>query len=123
MSLERNNRLRCLLPTRVLFLLTLVVAAATTFFVSAPTAWAADVTCTGSMGGDASGPLNIKGNVTVPNGANCTLSFVNVTGNVQARPGSTLLINGYTEPSTIGGNVQAEKCYSVLLEGNVTVSG
>ena len=122
MSLERNKRLQRLLPTRVLFLLTLVMAAATTF-VGAPTAWAADVTCTGSMSGDASGPLNIKGNVTVPNGANCTLSFVNVTGNVQARPGSTLLINGYTEPSTIGGNVQAEKCYSVLLEGNVTVSG
>jgi hypothetical protein len=122
MYLERSTRLRCLLPTRVLFLLTLVMAAATTF-VGAPTAWAADATCTSVMSGGASGPLNIKGNVIVPNGANCTLTFVNVTGNVQAGQGSTLLINGYTEPSTIGGNVQAEKCYSVLLEGNVTVRG
>ena len=114
-----STRLRRLLPT---LLLTLVMAAATTV-VGAPSAWAADVTCTGAMSGDASGPLVIKGNVTVPNGANCTLSFVNVSGNVQARPGSTLLINAYTEPSTIGGNVLAEKCYSVLLEGNVTVGG
>ena len=108
---------------RSLLVLLAALTAATTFFVGAPTAWAADVTCTSVMSGGASGPLNIKGNVTVPSGANCTLSFVNVTGNVQAGPGSTLLINGYTEPSTIGGNVQAEKCYSVLLEGNVTVGG
>src|SRR5215813_7053754 len=95
---------RRLLPTRILFLLTLLMAAATTLFVGAPTAWAANVTCTGAMSGDSSGPLNIDGNVTVPQGANCTLSFVNVRGNVQADKGSTLLINGYTEPSTIGGN-------------------
>ena len=120
---ERTTRLRRPLPTRVLFLLTLVMAAATTFFVGAPRAWAADVTCTGVMSGGASGPLNIKGNVTVPQDANCTLSFVNVTGNVQANKGSTLLITGYTEPSTIGGNVHANNCYSALLEGSVTVGG
>src|ERR1700746_2251207 len=120
---ERSTRPRRLLTTRVLFLLTLVMAAAATFFVGAPTAWAADVTCTGVMSGGASGPLNIQGNVTVPSGANCTLSFVNVTGNVQAKQGSTLLINGYSEPSTIGGNVEATNCYSALLEGNVTVGG
>jgi feruloyl esterase len=122
MYLERNKRLQCLLPTRVLFLLTLVMAAATTF-VGAPTAWAANVTCTSVMSGDASGPLNIKGNVIVPTNAHCTLSFVNVTGSVQAGPGSTLLITGYTEPSTIGGNVEATNCYSALLEGTVTVGG
>jgi feruloyl esterase len=99
------------------------MAAATTFFVGVPAAWAANVTCTGVMSGGASGPLNIEGNVTVPQGANCTLSFVNVTGNVQADKGSTLLITGYTEPSTIGGNVHANNCYSALLEGAVTVSG
>jgi feruloyl esterase len=120
---ERSTRLRHLLPTRVLFLLTLVMAAAMTLFVGAPTAWAANVTCTGVMSGDASGPLNIEGNVTVPQGANCTLSFVNVTGNVQADKGSTLLIDGYTEPSTIGGNVHANNCYSALLQGSVTVGG
>src|ERR1700731_4878002 len=123
MYAERSKRPQRLLPTRVLILLTLVMAAATTFFVGAPTAWAADVTCTSVMSGDASGPLMIKGNVTVPSGAHCTLSFVNVTGNVQASPGSTLLIAAYTEPSTIGGNVEANNCYSALLEGNVTVGG
>jgi hypothetical protein len=119
---ERNTRLRRLLPTRVLFLLTLVMAAATTC-VGVPTAWAANVTCTSVMSGDASGPLTIKGNVIVPIDAHCTLSFVNVTGNVQAAPGSTLLISAYTEPSTIGGNVEAIDCYSALLEGSVTVGG
>ena len=114
--------MRHLLSTRVLFLLTLVMAAVTTF-VGAPTAWAANVTCTSVMSGDASGPLSIKGNVIVPVDAHCTLSFVNVTGNVQAAPGSTLLISAYTEPSTIGGNVEAIDCYSALLEGTVTVGG
>jgi feruloyl esterase len=120
---ERGTRLQRLLSTRALFLLTLVMAAAATFLVGAPTAWAANVTCTGTMSGDASGPLTIDGNVTVPSGANCTLSFVNVTGNVQADKNSTLLITGYTEPSTIGGNVHANNCYSALLEGSVTVGG
>jgi hypothetical protein len=96
---ERNTRLRRLLPTRVLFLLTLVMAAATTC-VGVPTAWAANVTCTSVMSGDASGPLTIKGNVIVPIDAHCTLSFVNVTGNVQAAPGSTLLISAYTAISS-----------------------
>ena len=123
MYLERITRLQRVLPTRVLFRLTLVMAVATTLFVGTPTAQAADVSCTGVMSGDASGPLNINGNVTVPGGANCTLSFVNVTGNVQAKQGSTLLINGYTEPSTVGGNVLATNCYSALLEGAVTVDG
>src|SRR5579871_1269903 len=122
MYLERNTRLR-LLPTRVLFLLALVMEAAVPFFAGVPTAWAADVTCTGMMSGNASGALSITGNVSVPQGANCTLSFVNVTGNVRAGKGSTLLITGYTEPSTIGGNVQADGCYSALLEGAVTVGG
>ena len=120
---EKSALLRRLLPTRGLFLFTLVMAAATTFFVGAPTAWAANVTCTGVMSGGASGPLKINGNVTVPRDAHCTLSFVNVTGNVEADKGSTLLITGYTEPSTIGGNVHANNCYSASLEGSVTVGG
>ena len=123
MNPERSTLLQRLLLTRVLFLLTLLMAAATTLFVGAPSAWADNVTCTGVMSGDASGPLNIKGNVTVPTNAHCTLSFVNVTGNVQANQGSTLLISAYTEPSTISGNVEANNCYSALLEGNVTVGG
>src|SRR5579863_4686974 len=117
MSRERSTRLWRLLPARALFVLTLVMAAAATLFSGAPAARAADVTCTGVMGGGASGPLSIKGNVIVPKDASCTLNFVNVTGNVLAGQGSTLLITGYAEPSTIGGNVQANNCYSALLEG------
>ena len=82
----------------------------------------ADTTCTGSVGG-ATAVTNISGNVVVPNGASCTLTFVNVTGNVTAGPGSSLLINGYLEPSTIGGSVVATGCTSALIEGNVTVGG
>ena len=51
---EKSTRLSRLLPTRVLFLIALVITAA---FVAAPAAWAVDVTCTGVMGGGASGPL------------------------------------------------------------------
>lgn len=82
----------------------------------------ADITCTGTVGGGST-VTTINGNVMVPNNATCTLNFVNVSGNVQAKQGSTLLITAYTEPSIIGGNVQADHCYSALLEGNVTVMG
>ena len=46
-----------------------------------------------------------------------------MTGNVTVQPGGSLLIMAYLEPSTIGGNVQANNCVSTLLEGNVTVNG
>ena len=107
---------------RILLVLAFVMAAATTFFAGAPAA-RADVSCTGTLSGGASGPLDIKGNVSVPDKASCTLSFVNVSGDVQVGRGSTLLITAYTEPSTIGGTVQANQCSSALLQGNVTVGG
>ena len=100
--------------TRGLFLLVFVMAAATNFLAGASTAQAADVSCSGTLGGGAT-VTNINGNVKVPDNASCTLNFVNVTGNVQAGHGSTLLITAYTEPSTIGGNVQATQCTSALL--------
>ena len=108
--------------TRILLVLAFVMAAATTFFAGAPAA-RADVSCNGTLSGGASGPLDIKGNVSVPDKASCTLSFVNVSGDVQVGRGSTLLITAYTEPSTIGGTVQANQCSSALLQGNVTVGG
>src|SRR5580700_5526244 len=110
------------MQTRGLFLLIFVMAAATNFLAGASTARAADVSCSGTLGGGAT-VTNINGNVKVPDNASCTLNFVNVTGNVQAGHGSTLLITAYTEPSTIGGNVQAEQCKSALLQGNVTIGG
>ena len=108
--------------TRGLFLLVFVMAAATNFLAGASTARATDVSCSGTLGGGAT-VTDINGNVKVPDNASCTLNFVNVTGNVQAGHGSTLLITAYTEPSTIAGNVQAEQCKSALLQGNVTVGG
>ena len=137
--------------TRGLFLLIFFMAAATTFFSGAPTAWA-DTTCTGVMNGATPSTIpgfsglnalsTLNGNVTVPSGASCTLMFYNVTGNVQAKDnanltlvyvnvsgnvqvqnGGTLVINAYNEPSTVGGNVQAHQCKSALLQGNVTVGG
>jgi hypothetical protein len=106
--------------TRGLFIF--VMAAAANFLAGASTARAADVSCSGTLGGGAT-VTNIHGNVKVPDNASCTLNFVNVTGNVQVGHGSTLLITAYTEPSTIGGNVQADQCKSALLQGNVTVGG
>jgi feruloyl esterase len=111
--------------TRGLFLLIFVMAAATNFLAGASTARAADVSCSGTLGGNTypATVTNINGNVNVPDHASCTLYFVNVTGNVKVGHGSTLVIDGYNEPSTIGGNVQATQCTSALLEGNVTVGG
>jgi hypothetical protein len=81
-----------------------------------------DITCAGIVGG---GPTvtAIKGDVTVPEGASCTLEFVNVGGSVHVQRGGTLLIAAYREPSTIGGDIRADHCVSTLLEGNVTVNG
>jgi len=131
------------------FALSLILAIAACFGAVSG-AWA-DTTCTSSISGNSppNGPfpyatplMTINGNVTVPNGASCTLSAVSVTGNIQAGTGSsltlsyvkvsgnvqvqsrgTLLVNAYLEPSSIGGNVQATNCSSALLEGNVTVGG
>src|SRR5712671_6471898 len=84
--------------TRFPFVLVFVTAATTTFG-GAPTAQAADVVCAGTLGGG-SAVTSITGDVTVPEKASCTLDFV-----------------------TIGGNVEAVDCSSVLLQGNVTVEG
>ena len=83
---------------------------------------AQNINCASTVGGGAT-VTTINGNVTVPNGASCTLQFVNVTGNVTVQLGGSLLITAYLEPSTIGGNVQASNCVSTLLEGNVSVKG
>ena len=91
-------------------------------FGGASVSHAQNINCTGTVGGGAT-VTTINGNVTVPNGASCTLNFVNVTGNVTVQQGGSLWIDGDFERSTIGGNVQASNCVSTLLEGNVTVKG
>src|SRR6266702_1107090 len=108
--------------TRFPFVLAFVMVAATTFFGGAPTAQAADVICSGTLGGGST-VTDITGNVTVPEKASCTLDFVTVAGNVHVGKGASLVVTAYTEPSTISGNVEAVNCGSVLLQGNVTVEG
>jgi hypothetical protein len=108
--------------TRFLFVVAFVMAATTMFFGGAPTAQAADVICSGTLGGGST-VTNIPGNVIVPEQASCTLNFVTVAGNVRVGKGASLVVAAYTEPSTIGGDVRAHNCRSVLLEGNVTVDG
>ena len=106
---------------RILSVLAVVFAVGTALFGGTSSA-RADVTCSGTVGGAAT-VTTINGNVTVPAGASCVLSFVNVTGNVTTGAASNLVINGYLEPSTIGGSVTAVGCGSALLEGNITVAG
>jgi hypothetical protein len=60
---------------------------------------------------------------TLPAGTSCTLSFVDITGSVGVGQNATLVVSAYTEPSEIGGNIEANNCNSVLLQGNVTVGG
>jgi feruloyl esterase len=65
----------------------------------------------------------ITGNIVVPNGASCTLSDANVTGDVQVLQNASLTVDATQQPTTIDGNVQANPCTSALLKGGVTVTG
>jgi hypothetical protein len=107
---------------RFLFVVTILLSAALQCFVARPQARAADMSCSGLIGGGRT-VTNIDGNVTVPAGTSCTLSFVNITGNVGVGQNATLVVLAYTEPSEIGGNIEANNCNSVLVQGNVTVGG
>ena len=105
--------------------LTFAAALVASVFAGAPSARAAETTCSGTLGGNAfpATQTNIKGNVKVPDHASCTLYFVDVTGSIEVGQGSTLVVNGYNEPSTIEGNIVASQCTAVLLEGTITVGG
>ena len=104
--------------TRVLVVLAILLSAATQCFASE----SGHTNCSGLVGGGAT-VTSISGDVTVPDGQICTLSFVNIKGNVKVGRDATLIISAYTEPSTLGGNVEANNCNSVLLQGSVTVRG
>ncbi len=110
------------MKTRLLGALACVLAAAIGSLTAISPAAASDVTCSGLIGGQST-LTTVDGNVVVPNGKYCTLSFVNITGNVRVSPKATLNLSARTEPSTIGGNIEATNCDSVLLDGNVEVGG
>ncbi len=110
------------MTTRLLLALAFVLSAAIEFLAAPPRAAASDMICSGLVGGQST-VTNIDGDVTVPNGKYCTLSFVNIKGDVRVGRDATLIVSAYTEPSTIGGNIDGTNCNSVLLNGNVTVGG
>src|SRR5262245_20175180 len=99
-----------------------MLAIAAAFFGAPPEAKAADIVCSGTIGGGTSA-ANLGGQVVVPDNASCTLNFVNVKAGVAVGKNSNLIITGYLEPSTIGGPIVANNCGSVLIQGNVTVAG
>jgi tannase/feruloyl esterase len=107
---------------RIWCALAFFLLAAMGIFATPPEAAASDVTCSGLIGGQSTLSI-VDGNVVVPNGKYCTLSFVTITGNVRVAPRATLIVSARTEPSTIAGNVEAINCDSVLLDGNVEVGG
>lgn len=73
-----------------------------------------DTICTGPLAGR-------HENVTVPDGADCTIANARVDGNVEVKSRSSLTVNG---PVYIGGNVQSEDSRFVRLAGaGVTVAG
>jgi hypothetical protein len=110
-----------LMTNRFLFVLTIFLSAAIQCLVAQPQA-RADTSCSGLIGGGRT-VTNINDNVTVPAGGSCTLSFVNIAGNVAVGQNAILVVSAYTEPSEIAGNIEANNCNSVLLQGNVTVGG
>ncbi len=107
---------------RLLLVLTILLSAVTQCPADHSPGGSGDTSCAGAIGG---GPAvtTINGDVSVPEGASCTLSFVNVKGSVRVGRGATLAIVAYTEPSSIGGDIEAKNCNAVLLQGNVTVHG
>src|SRR6266436_10049602 len=107
---------------RLFLALAFVLSAVIQFLAAPPPAAASDMTCSGLVGGQAT-VTNIDGNVTVPNGSYCMLSFVDIEGHVRVGHNATLVVSAYTEPSTIDGNIEATNCKSVLLNGNVEVGG
>jgi hypothetical protein len=113
--------LMTLMTNRFLFVLAIFLSAASQL-CGPSAARAGDMSCSGLIGGGRTA-TNIDGNVTVPAGTSCTLSFVNITGSVGVGQNATLVVSAYTEPSEIGGNIEASNCNSVLLQGNVTVGG
>jgi hypothetical protein len=108
------------MTARLLFILTILLCAATQCLAGQGSG--SGTTCAGAIGGGPAVTI-INGDVTVPDGKSCMLSFVNVKGDVRVGRNASLTIAAYTEPSSIGGDIEARNCNFVLLQGNVTVRG
>jgi hypothetical protein len=95
------------------YLLALSVFLAAAFTVSAAHA----TSCSGTLSG------SVSDDVVVPSGGQCTVLNATIGGDIDVEAGATLVVNGYLEPTTVGGDIRARHCSSALLEGNVTVGG
>ena len=95
-----------------------VVLTVAALFGGAAAARAAEHVCSGVIKG-----TTVNGNLVVPKDASCILDTVSVSGNIQVLQNASLTVQAYVEPSTIGGNIQADHCASALLQGTVTVGG
>jgi hypothetical protein len=96
------------MTTRLLFMLTILLSAVIQCFVPQPQARAGDISCSGLIGGGRT-VTDIDGNVSVPDGISCTLSFINIKGNVQVGRDATLIVSAYTEPPEIGAEYRARR--------------
>jgi feruloyl esterase len=110
------------MTNRLLLVLTIFLSAITQCFADHSPGGSGDTSCAGLIGGGPAVTM-INGDVIVPDGKSCTLSFVNVKGGIQVGRDATLTVLAYTEPSFIGGDIEARNCNTVLLQGNVTVHG
>ena len=98
--------------------LTFALVVIVTALFSAAGARAADTVCTGTVNS-----TTVTGNIVVPQNAACILNTVTVTGNVRILQNASLSVQADVEPSSIGGNIQADHCAFALLQGTVTVGG
>jgi len=105
---------------RLVHAMALIGAIAAMGLGGASVARAHNIDCSGTVGGAAT-VTTINGNVTVRDNASCTLKFVEITGNLLVQRGGTLIVDAYDEPSTIDGNVEADRCASLMVGGDVTI--
>lgn len=110
------------MTNRLLLIIITLLCSATCCLADRSPGRSGDTTCAGQIGGG-SAVTTINGDVAVPDGKSCTLSFVDIRGDVRVGRDASLTVFAYAEPSSIGGDVKAENCNSVLLQGNVTVRG
>ena len=99
-----------------IFTLTLALAAAS-LLGGASTA-RADTNCTRTLGGAAM-VTTVNGNITVPKGASCTISFANISGNISVsqdtRPWLSTLTTSRPRSAAISKAITANRCYSKAM--------
>lgn len=96
---------------RSLIMMTVLALGATMFGATA--ASAEDTICRGAIGA-----VQLD-NLTVPNGATCTLTGTRLNGSIRVLTNATLNANGVR----VNGNIQSEGASNVVVRGSSTVGG